>query len=143
MKRALSRRAFLRAGAATGAALIVGFHIPEARPAEAASARKAEPQGGAPFAPNAFIPHRSARHRHACHAAGGDRAGRLHGGAMILADELDADWQRVRLDTRRQTMRSRRLPIDPTLLASKTSPPKPGGRYPPPVVLRQRGRCRK
>ena len=49
LAKAVSRRAVLKAGLATGGALVLGFYLPE-RQANAASAPSA-----APFAPNAFI----------------------------------------------------------------------------------------
>jgi isoquinoline 1-oxidoreductase beta subunit len=85
----LSRREFVTASAA-GASLIVGFRLP--RPVWAAAARPL-----APFAPNGWI---------TIDARGlvtlvVDRSemgqGAVTGMAMILAEELDADWSLVRL----------------------------------------------
>jgi isoquinoline 1-oxidoreductase beta subunit len=85
-----SRRAFLQASAAVGAALLLGFRLPVAG--------AANPKGGDPFAPNAFIRI--------------DRQGvvtlimpQVEMGqgvytaiAMILAEELDVQWEQVRLE---------------------------------------------
>jgi isoquinoline 1-oxidoreductase subunit beta len=87
-----TRRAFLQTGVAAGGALLVGFHIP------GAAADGAKTSAGAPFAPNAFIRV--------------DRQGvvtlimpQVEMGqgiytsiAMILAEELDARWEQVRLE---------------------------------------------
>ena len=86
----LSRRRFLAGAAASSAALLVGFQVPAARAARAS--------GDTRFAPNAFIRI--------------DRDGlvtlimpQVEMGqgvytsiAMILAEELDADWDRIRVE---------------------------------------------
>jgi len=88
---ALTRRGFLHAGAALGGALVVGFHLPLAQAAHAAKT-------DAVFAPNAFIRI--------------DRDGKVTlimpqvemgqgiytSVAMILAEELDADFYKVVLE---------------------------------------------
>jgi len=85
-----SRRAFLQASVATTGALLLGFRLP--------LAGAVSPKGGDPFAPNAFIRI--------------DRQGvvtlimpQVEMGqgvytaiAMILAEELDAQWEQVRLE---------------------------------------------
>jgi isoquinoline 1-oxidoreductase subunit beta len=87
-----TRRAFLQTGAAASGVLLIGFHIPRA----AAAASNTAP--AAPFAPDAFIRI--------------DRQGvvtlimpQVEMGqgiytaiAMILAEELDARWEQVRLE---------------------------------------------
>jgi isoquinoline 1-oxidoreductase beta subunit len=87
-----TRRAFLQTGAAAGGVLLVGFHIPRA----AGAATNSPP--AAPFAPDAFIRV--------------DRQGvvtlimpQVEMGqgiytaiAMILAEELDARWEQVRVE---------------------------------------------
>jgi isoquinoline 1-oxidoreductase beta subunit len=88
---ALTRRGFLQAGMAVGGSLVVGFHLPLAHAAHAAKT-------DAVFAPNAFIRI--------------DRDGKVTlimpqvemgqgiytSVAMILAEELDADFDRVALE---------------------------------------------
>ena len=88
MHQPISRRSFLHASAASGAALLVGFHIPRAGAAEPDAA----------FTPNAFIRI--------------DRSGdvtlimpQVEMGqgvytslAMILGEELDVDWRQVRVE---------------------------------------------
>lgn len=102
MNKIQSRRTFLQVGAAAGAALLIGFQIPrlsakkstsEENPAEGSAAK-----GAASFDPNAFIQI--------------DRQGavtlimpQVEMGqgiytsiAMILGEELDVNWQQVRLE---------------------------------------------
>ena len=92
----LERRAFLKgAGAAGVAALTIGFEWPGAT----RSALAAAPNAAAPFAPNAFV------------RIGSDNSiiivakhiemgqGSYTGLATILADELDADWSQVRVES--------------------------------------------
>ena len=83
-----TRREFLQAGAAAGGALLVGFHIPGALGAAAS----------APFAPNAFIriDQQGAVTLVMPQVEMGQ--GVYTSIAMILAEELDADWQRVKLE---------------------------------------------
>jgi isoquinoline 1-oxidoreductase beta subunit len=92
----VSRRRFIRTTAAAGAGLVLAFHLPSRR-AQAATPREPGPGAGPPFAPNAWI------------AIGTDGIvtltldrsemgqGPTTALAMILADELEADWTRVRL----------------------------------------------
>ena len=86
---ALTRRGFLQAGMAVSGSLVIGFHLPSARAAQATKTA---------FAPNAFIRI--------------DRDGRVTlimpqvemgqgiytSVAMILAEELDADFDKVTLE---------------------------------------------
>ena len=92
----LSRRTVLRAGAAAGGGLLLGFYAPFAD-AAVVNTNGAPPVTG-PFAPDAFIRI--------------DRAGKVTlimpqvemgqgvytSISMILAEELDADWSRVKLE---------------------------------------------
>lgn len=84
-----TRRDFLQAGLAVGGVLVVGFHVPVAVSAQADKA---------PFAPNAFI-------RIDTHGAVTLIMPQVEMGqgiytsvAMILAEELDADFDRVTLE---------------------------------------------
>ena len=84
-----TRRDFLQAGLAVGGVLVVGFHVPVAVGAQADKA---------PFAPNAFI-------RIDTHGAVTLIMPQVEMGqgiytsvAMILAEELDADFDRVTLE---------------------------------------------
>ncbi len=93
------RRAFLKnAGAASAAALTIGFEWTVAAKRALASS-PATPAGGAAFAPNAFL------------RVGADGSvtviakhvemgqGAYTGIATIVAEELDADWERVRVES--------------------------------------------
>ncbi len=94
-----SRRTFLRTGATVGGGLVLGFHLPFLdAPLDAAQRTQAT------FAPNAFL------------RVGADESvtvicnhsemgqGIYTGLAMIVAEELDADWSRVRFEA---------APVDP------------------------------
>ncbi len=95
--RTIERRAFLKgAGAATVTALTIGFEWAGSTPRAQARART---HGSAPFAPNAFV------------RIGADNSvtiiakhiemgqGSYTGLATMLADELDADWAQVRVES--------------------------------------------
>jgi isoquinoline 1-oxidoreductase subunit beta len=86
---ALTRRGFLRAGLAAGGALVVGFYLPLARAAQA---------GKSVFAPNAFI--RIDAHGKVTLVMPQVEMGQgiYTSVAMILADELDADFDQVSLE---------------------------------------------
>src|SRR5580698_1038006 len=95
--RALSRRTILRAGAAAGGGLLLGFYAPFAD-AAAANTSGAAPNGDGPFAPDAFIRI--------------DRQGKVTlimpqvemgqgvytSLAMVLAEELDVTLEQVTLE---------------------------------------------
>ena len=95
--RTIERRAFLKgAGAATVTALTIGFEWAGSTPRAQA---RAAPMASAPFAPNAFV------------RIGVDNSitiiskhiemgqGSYTGLATVLADELDADWSQVRVES--------------------------------------------
>ncbi|MCM5678842.1 molybdopterin-dependent oxidoreductase [Schlegelella sp. S2-27] len=93
----VSRRDFLRAGAALGGGLMVGYGIP----ASAWAGQAAHYQQGLAadeFAPTAYV--RIARDGTVTVRCGKAEMGQgvLTGFAQIVADELDADWQRVRVE---------------------------------------------
>ena len=101
----LSRRGFLRAGVLAGGGLLLGVHVPWLRPAAAQDADPADPAnpGGpadpaAPFAPNAFV--RVAADGQVTVIVNHSEMGQgiYTGLAMIVAEELDADWARVRVE---------------------------------------------
>lgn len=82
-----TRRDFLKIGAAGGASLIVGFYLPSS----------AEGVAGRNFGPNSFLeidPHGDIRLWVARSEMG---QGVRTSMAMILAEELDADWSRVKV----------------------------------------------
>jgi isoquinoline 1-oxidoreductase beta subunit len=86
---ALTRRGFLQAGLAVGGTLVVGFHLPVARGAQ---------PGKSVFAPNAFIridPHGRVTLIMPQVEMG---QGIYTSVAMILAEELDADFDQVSLE---------------------------------------------
>jgi len=89
-----SRRAFLKAGGAAGAGLLVGVHVPvlAQAPGKAGTAAQA-----APFAPNAFV--RIGRDNTVTVVAKHVEMGQgvYTGLATIVADELDAAWSQVRV----------------------------------------------
>lgn len=93
----VSRRDFLRTGAALGGGLVVGYGIPASAWAGQAPHYR---QGLAAdeFAPTAYV--RIARDGTVTVRCGKAEMGQgvLTGFAQIVADELDADWQRVRVE---------------------------------------------
>src|SRR5262249_49750313 len=93
------RRAFLKTGAAAGGGLIIGFHLPLlASPKAKTPARAKAADTTAPFAPNAWI------------KIGADDSvtiiccqvemgqGVMTAMPMLIAEELDADWNKVKLE---------------------------------------------
>lgn len=92
MQTQTSRRAFLKAGGATGAALVVSFSLPLAMPRALAAA------GAATFAPNAFL--RITEDNQVTVVCGSSEMGQgvLTAIPMLLAEELDADWKRMRVE---------------------------------------------
>ncbi len=88
-----TRRDFLKGSAAATGALVIGFTLPVASRFAAANAAAA-----APLAPNAFL--RIAQDGEVTVICGLSEMGQgVHMGiAMLLAEELDADWKRVRIE---------------------------------------------
>ena len=84
----VTRRDFLKAGAAGSASLLISFYLP-AHGAEAT---------GKNFAPNAFIEIRPNGDIHLWVARSEMGQGPRTSLAMILAEELDADWSRVKVE---------------------------------------------
>jgi isoquinoline 1-oxidoreductase beta subunit len=92
----VSRRVFLKAGAALGGGLVIGFHLPE-RWAQAAMAAGVGGQAAA-YAPNAFL--RIAKDGSITVLAKHSEMGQgiYTSLAMVLAEELEADWRKVRVE---------------------------------------------
>lgn len=94
-----SRRSFLKSSVLAGGGLILGVHIPRLN----GSAKAAE-QGISTFIPNAFL--RIAKDGSVIvignHSEMGQ--GAYTSGAMTIAEELDADWTKVRVEP---------APVDP------------------------------
>jgi isoquinoline 1-oxidoreductase beta subunit len=84
----VTRRDFLKAGAAGSANLLIGFYLP-------AHSAKAT---GMDFAPNAFIEIRPNGDIQLVVARSEMGQGPRTSLAMILAEELDADWSRVKIE---------------------------------------------
>lgn len=87
----LSRRTFLRSGAAAGGVLIVGALIP-------GCGREPVPRSSAPFAPNAWV--RLTRDGLVTVVVDRSEMGQCIATAlpMLVAEELDADWSKVRFE---------------------------------------------
>lgn len=85
----LTRRGFLKAGAVGGASLIVGFYLPVGK----ASLRAGEKL----FAPNAFVEIHPTGEVRLWVARSEMGQGVRTSMTMILAEELDADWSRVKV----------------------------------------------
>jgi isoquinoline 1-oxidoreductase subunit beta len=86
-----SRRSFLRGGAATGGALVLGFYLPGL-----AGAMGEEGAAAAGFNPNAFV--RIGKDNIVTVIVGRSEMGQgvLTSLPQIVAEELDADWSKVR-----------------------------------------------
>lgn len=95
----VSRRRFLAAGAVLGGGLVIGFSVPSVRrlldgqPVEAATA--AEP---APFIPNAFLRIGADDSVTVLLAHSEMGQGVWTSLALLIAEELDADWTRIRVE---------------------------------------------
>jgi len=87
----VTRRDFLKAGAAGGAGLVIGFHLSSYLPANAAEADRGV------FAPNAYIEVAPSGDIRLWIARSEMGQGPRTALAMILAEELDADWARVKI----------------------------------------------
>jgi isoquinoline 1-oxidoreductase subunit beta len=89
----LSRRRFLKAGITAGGGLLLGFHVPASlRPATAATASRA------PAALNSWV--RIATDGTVTIIVGQSEMGQgiMTAIPMIIADELEADWSKVRIE---------------------------------------------
>jgi len=90
----LGRRSFLRASLATGAGLVIAFHVPRralaAAPAPAAEKPLPEPNAFVRIAPDGSVTVLLA------HSEMGQGIGTTL--AMLVAEELDCDWSKVRVE---------------------------------------------
>ncbi len=86
----LTRREFLRAGALTGAGLVIAFHLPSLARAETAAAAGLEPNAYLRVAPDGTITVLIARTE-----MGQGSSTAL---AMLVAEELGAEWGKVRIE---------------------------------------------
>src|SRR5580704_12052679 len=89
-----SRRDFLKTGAVAGASLVSGFHLPGGVARHATTATK---DAGGDLEPNAFIEIQSNGDIYLTVARSEMGQGVRTSMAMILAEELDADWSRVKI----------------------------------------------
>jgi isoquinoline 1-oxidoreductase subunit beta len=89
-----TRRDFLKTGAMAGASLVIGFHLPAGVRQQAAASSK---DAGGDFEPNAFIEIQSNGDIYLTVARSEMGQGVRTSMAMILAEELDADWSRVKI----------------------------------------------
>jgi isoquinoline 1-oxidoreductase subunit beta len=89
----LTRRAVLQGGLALGAGLAIGFEVPVRR-----GLRRAAEAAGKPFAPNAWVRIDADGLVTIVNSQSELGQGTLTSMAMIIADELDADWSRVRVE---------------------------------------------
>ena len=89
-----TRRDFLKTGAIAGASLVIGFHLPGGARQQAAASSK---DAAGDFEPNAFIEIQSNGDIYLTVARSEMGQGVRTSMAMILAEELDADWARVKI----------------------------------------------
>jgi isoquinoline 1-oxidoreductase beta subunit len=96
--RDVTRRDFIRVGATAGAALTLAFYLPGCGPAETAGKGAKAAAAGPAFEPNAFlrIGHDGSVTVISKHLEMGQ--GSYTGLATIVAEELDADWSRVKVE---------------------------------------------
>ncbi|MBA2633766.1 MAG: xanthine dehydrogenase family protein molybdopterin-binding subunit [Chloroflexi bacterium] len=97
----VSRRHFIKAGATLGGGLVLAVHLPGRWPgAEAAESGRVDEaaDGGAPFAPNAFL--RIAPDGTVTVLSKHSEMGQgvYTSLSMVVAEELDADWRKVRVE---------------------------------------------
>ncbi|KRD34731.1 twin-arginine translocation pathway signal protein [Lysobacter sp. Root916] len=91
-----SRRRFLKAGAVLGGGLVIGFVVPGAR--RYALAAPAAASAAAPFVPNAFLRIGEDDSVTVLIAHSEMGQGVWTGLAMLVAEELDADWSKIRVE---------------------------------------------
>lgn len=91
-----SRRRFLKAGAVLGGGLVIGFAIPGAR--RFALAAPAEAAAASGFVPNAFLRIGNDDSVTVLIAHSEMGQGIWTGLAMLVAEELDADWTKIRVE---------------------------------------------
>ncbi|MGH7753872.1 MAG: molybdopterin cofactor-binding domain-containing protein, partial [Gemmatimonadales bacterium] len=95
MSTTLSRRDFLRTGAAAGSGLILAIHLPGCAPR---SPREAGGPVETPFAPNAFL--KVGTDGSVIVVVGYSEMGQgvLTAVPQLVAEELDVEWERVRVE---------------------------------------------
>jgi isoquinoline 1-oxidoreductase beta subunit len=91
MTRKLSRREFLTVSAAAGGGMLIAFHLPFAREARAELPKGVVPNAWIRIAPDSTVTIMSAKSEMG--------QGVMTSLPMIVADEMDADWSRVRVET--------------------------------------------
>jgi isoquinoline 1-oxidoreductase beta subunit len=98
LTREVTRRDFIRVGATAGAALTLAFYLPGCGPADTAGKGAKAAAAGPAFEPNAFlrIGHDGSVTVISKHLEMGQ--GSYTGLATIVAEELDADWSRVKVE---------------------------------------------
>jgi isoquinoline 1-oxidoreductase beta subunit len=89
-----SRRSFLKASAVAGGALVIGFFVP----AGGRLARAQEAAASAPFAPNAFLRIAADDSITVILAHSEMGQGIWTALPMLIAEELDADWSKVKVE---------------------------------------------
>src|SRR5271168_199201 len=89
-----TRRDFVKTGVIAGASLVIGFQLPGGARQQAAARSK---DAGGDFEPNAFIEIQSNGDIYLTVARSEMGQGVRTSMAMILAEELDADWARVKI----------------------------------------------
>ena len=90
---ASSRREFLQVRPPRAGGLVIGFYLPARRGA----ARSRRSRAAEPIAAQRLPAHRQGRHRHGAREAPRVRPGRVRPSLpMLVAEELDCDWSKVR-----------------------------------------------
>jgi len=88
--RGLSRREFLRAGALAGGGLVVAFHLPASAHAAGAEPARLEPNAYLRVGPDGAVTVIFARSELG--------QGSSTAAAMLVAEELEADWRKIRIE---------------------------------------------
>ena len=105
--RHLGRRTLLKGGLAIGTGLVIGFRLP--LPGDRLTGRLAEAQGPGVFAPNQWLRIDRDGQVTIINSVPEMGQGSMTTMPMIVADELDADWEKVRIES---------APTDPKVYAN-------------------------
>ena len=89
----VSRRDFIKTASATGTGLVIGFYLPSLNPLEAAEAGL-----GKPFVPNAWITIQPDNQITIIAGKSEMGQGVWTSLPMIIAEEMDADWSKVKVE---------------------------------------------